>query len=186
MNVKRVAVTGFGAMGTPIAHRLLGNGWQFTAGNRSRQRVAASRVRVGGPQELVKRCLSLLARLDSPMCVGGPGTGVFSEFLALGGALGRYGRLCTKSWARCRWAEQATRRRRAIGADGYPARFALAPARKDADLVADVVSDVGRGLGPTAAGRDWPVDAEHAGRAGQDYSAVPAHDLYAATKGPQR
>ncbi|OEJ23325.1 hypothetical protein AR457_01010 [Streptomyces agglomeratus] len=73
-----------------------------------------------------------------------------------------------------------------IGAHDCPTRFEFAPARKDAGPVADVVSDVGRGTGPTAEGRDWLVDAEPAGRAGQDYSAVPAHNLYAATKGPQR
>ncbi|MFD1500901.1 hypothetical protein [Streptosporangium lutulentum] len=59
-------------------------------------------------------------------------------------------------------------------------------ARKDADLVADAVHDRGLSLGLTAEVRDQLADAERAGRDGQDYSAVVAHILHTATKGPQR
>lgn len=71
MSVKRVAVIGLGAMGSPIAHRLLGTGCRIIVWNRSPQR-----------------------------------------------------------------AKQAARRRGAIETDEYPARFALALARKDVGLVA--------------------------------------------------
>ncbi|MER5469998.1 hypothetical protein [Streptomyces sp. NPDC002685] len=93
-------------------------------------------------------------------------------------------------------AEQATRRRRAIAAHDHPARFAPAPARKDAGPVADAVRAAGpvadavgeAGLGPglTAASRDRLTDAERAGHAGQDHPAVLGHIPHATAKGPQR
>jgi 3-hydroxyisobutyrate dehydrogenase-like beta-hydroxyacid dehydrogenase len=292
--MKRVAVIGLGAMGAPIARRLLGSGCEVTVWNRSPQRVAALReagaavgasaadavrgveavvvmvtdpqallavtegeygiaagigpgavviqmstvspssvtrlanalptgtglldapvlgsvaeaasgglrILVGGPPALVERCLPLLEQLGSPLHVGelGAGTaaklvannalfgvlGVLGESLSLGGALGLSWEALHQVLGVTPLAEQATRRRRVIEADDYPARFALALARKDADLVADAVSEGGLGLGLTAAARDWLADAERAGRAGQDYSAVLAHILHAAPKGPQR
>lgn len=151
---------------------------------------------------LVERCSPLLEQLGSPLHVGalGAGTaaklvannalfsvlGALGESLALGGALGLSREALHEILDVTPLAEQAARRRRAIEADDYPARFALAPARKDADLVADAVSDRGLSLGLTAAARDWLADAERAGRAGQDCSAVLAHILHYATKGPQR
>ena len=292
--MKRVSVIGLGAMGAPIAHRLLGHGFQVTVWNRSPQRAAALhkagaavgaspaeavhgadavivmvadpqallavtdgeqgiaagvgpaavvvqmstvspssvirlahvlpagtglldapvlgsvaeaasgalRVLVGGPREPAERCRPLLAQLGETLHVGelGAGTaaklvannalfgvlGVLGESLALGGALGLSWEALHKVLGVTPLAEQAARRRHAIEADDYPARFALTLARKDADLVADAVGDGGLGLGLTAAARDWLADAERAGRACQDYSAVLAHILHAARKGPQR
>ena len=292
--MERVSVIGLGAMGTPIAHRLLDNGCKVTVWNRSPQRAAALlkagaavgaspadavreaeavivmvadpqallavtegeegiaagvgpgavimqmstvspssvtrlanalpagtglldapvlgsvaeaasgalRILVGGPQELSERCRPLLALLGEPLHVGGLGAGtaaklvannalfgvlgVLGESLALGRALGLSWEALHEVLGVTPLAEQAARRRPAIEADNYPARFALALARKDADLVADAVGDGGLSLGLTAAARDWLADAERAGRAGQDYTAVLAHILHAATKGPQR
>jgi 3-hydroxyisobutyrate dehydrogenase/2-hydroxy-3-oxopropionate reductase len=294
MSVKRVAVIGLGAMGAPIARRLLANGCQVTVWNRSPRRVAALRetgaavgaspadaargaetvivmvadpqallavtegehgiaagvlpgavvvqmstvspstvtriahalppstglldapvigsvaeaasgtlrVLVGGPQELVERCLPLLAQLGEPLRVGelGAGTaaklvannalfgvlGVLGESLALGDALGLSREALHEVLGVTPLAEQAARRRHSIDTGDYPARFALALARKDADLVAAAVTDGGLDLGLSAAAREWLVDAERAGRADQDYSAVLSHILHAATKGPQR
>lgn len=294
MSVKRVAVIGLGAMGAPIARRLLGYGCEVTVWNRSPQRAAALqeagaevgataadavrgaeavivmvtdpqallavtegeygiaagvgpgavvmqmstvspssvtrlanalptgtglldapvlgsvaeaesgglRILVGGPPALVERCLPLLEQMGSPLHVGGLGAGtaaklvannalfgvlgVLGESLALGGALGLSWEALHEVLDVTPLAEQAMRRRRVIEADDYPARFALALARKDADLIADAVSEGGLGLGLTAAARDWLADAERAGRAGQDYSAVLGHILHASTKGPQR
>ncbi|GAA1980294.1 hypothetical protein GCM10009738_68550 [Kitasatospora viridis] len=301
--MKRVAVIGLGAMGAPIARRLLGHGCEVTVWNRSPQRAVALReagavvaesaadavrgaeavivmvtdppallavtegehgiaagigpgavviqmstvspaavarladalpagtglldapvlgsvaeaasgalrILVGGPPVLAERCLPLLSQLGSPLHVGelGAGTaaklvannalfgvlGVLGESLALGGALGLSWEVLHKVLAVTPLAAQAARRRPAIEADEYPARFALALARKDADLVAEVAGEVGAvgaaddggpGLGLTAAARDWLRDAERAGRADQDYSAVLAHILHAVKKGPQQ
>jgi len=292
--VKRVAVIGLGAMGAPIAHRLLGKGCQVTVWNRSPERAATLqeagaavgvspadaargaeavivmvadpsalqavtegehgivagtgpgavvvqmstvspssvtrlaqalpagtglldapvlgsvaeaasgtlRLLVGGPRVLVERCLPLLEQLGTPLHAGvlGAGTaaklvannalfgvlGLLGESLALGGALGLSWESLHEVLGVTPLAEQAARRRRAIEADDYPLRFALSLARKDADLVADAVRDRRLGLGLTAEVRDWIADAERAGRVGQDYSAVLAHILHAATKGPQR
>ena len=83
-------------------------------------------------------------------------------------------------------AEQAALLRDAIEGDDYPARFALALARMDADFAAAAVDERQLGLGLTAAARDWLRDAERSGCSGQDYPAVLAHILHAVTKGPQR
>ena len=111
------------------------------------------RILVGGPQALVERCLPLLEQMGSPLHVGGLGAGtaaklvannalfgvlgVLGESLALGGALGLSWEALYEVLGVTPLAEQAARRRRAIEAGDYPARFALALARKDADLVAD-------------------------------------------------
>ncbi|MDH6127457.1 NAD(P)-dependent oxidoreductase [Kitasatospora sp. GP82] len=292
--MERIAVIGLGAMGAPIARRLLANGRRITVWNRSPQRAAALRetgaavgsspadaargaeavivmvadpqallavtegehgiaagvgpeavvvqmstvspssvtrlakalpagtglldapvlgsvaeaasgglrILVGGPQALVERCSPLLEQLGSPLHVGelGAGTaaklvannalfgvlGVLGESLALGGALGLSWESLHEVLGVTPLAEQAARRRGAIEAGVHPARFALALARKDADLVADAVGDGRPGLGLTAAVRDWLSDAERAGRGGQDYSAVLTHILHTATKGPRR
>lgn len=54
------------------------------------------------------------------------------------------------------------------------------------DLNVGPVTLYGRDRGLTAAAGDWLSDAERAGRAHQDYSAVLAHIPHTATKGPQR
>lgn len=292
--MKRIAVIGIGAMGAPIARRLLGYGCEVTVWNRSPRRVVALReagaavgtsaadavrgaeavivmvtdpqallavtegecgiaagiepgavvvqmstvspssvtrlahvlpagtelldapvlgsvaeaasgrlrILVGGPQALVERCLPLLERLGSPMHVGelGDGTaaklvannalfgvlGILGESLSLGTALGLSWEALHEVLSVTPLAEQAARRRPVLEADDYPARFALALARKDADLVADTVRDRGLGLGLTAEARNWLADAERAGRAGQDYSAVLPHILLTAAKGPRK
>jgi 3-hydroxyisobutyrate dehydrogenase len=294
MGVERVAVIGLGAMGAPIARRLLGTGCRIAVWNRSPQRTvplreagaavgaspadavrgadavivmvtgpqalltvsegergiaagigpaavvvqmstvspssvtrlakalptgtglldapvlgsvaeAASgglRILVGGPHALLERCSPLLEQLGSPLHVGelGAGTaaklvannalfgvlGVLGESLALGGALGLSWESLHEVLGVTPLAGQAARRRGAIEADDYPARFALALARKDAGLVAEAAGDNGLSLGLTSAARDWLADAERAGRAGQDYSAVLAHILQAAPKGSRR
>jgi 3-hydroxyisobutyrate dehydrogenase/2-hydroxy-3-oxopropionate reductase len=146
--------------------------------------------------------LPLLAQLGEPLRVGesGAGTaakpvannalfgvlGVLGESLALGDALGLPWEALHEVLGVTPLAEQAARRRQSIDAGDCPARFALALARKDAELVADAVTDGGLDLGLSAVAREWLVDAERAGRADQDNSAVLSHILHAATKGPQR
>ena len=76
-------------------------------------------------------------------------------------------------------AAQAERRRPAIAAGDYPPRFALALARKDADLIAAAAT--GRAeLRLVEATRSWLVDAEVSGLAPRDYTAILARILGAA------
>lgn len=267
--MKRVAVIGLGAMGAPIARRLLADGCQVAAWNRSPDRSSALReagamvaaspadaarraeavsVMVTGPRAvrevtegehgvaaaLVPGAVLLqmstvspssvrrLARelpagtevlLDAPVLgsvaeaasgslrilVGGPPAlveqcfamlGVLGEALVLGRAMGLSGDALYEVLSVTPLRDQAARRREAIEAGDYPARFALALARKDADLVAGAAHDLGLNLGLnlrlTAAARRWLTEAERAGRAGQDYTAVLAHILDAAAKGTDR
>jgi 3-hydroxyisobutyrate dehydrogenase len=65
-------------------------------------------------------------------------------------------------------ATQADRRRAALEANDFPPRFALALARKDADLV----SAAGPDLRVAQAARSWLADADDAGWGDRDYSAV--------------
>jgi 3-hydroxyisobutyrate dehydrogenase-like beta-hydroxyacid dehydrogenase len=65
-------------------------------------------------------------------------------------------------------AAQAERRRPALEANDFPPRFALALARKDADLV----SAAGPDLRVAQAARSWLADADDAGWGDRDYSAV--------------
>jgi 3-hydroxyisobutyrate dehydrogenase-like beta-hydroxyacid dehydrogenase len=65
-------------------------------------------------------------------------------------------------------ATQAERRRAALEANDFPPRFALALARKDADLV----SAAGPDLRVAQAARSWLADADDAGWGDRDYSAV--------------
>lgn len=67
---------------------------------------------------------------------------------------------------------QGERRRGAIESGEYPARFRLALARKDADLVAEAASAAGADLRLAEAERSWLRDAEASGLAEADYSAV--------------
>jgi 3-hydroxyisobutyrate dehydrogenase/2-hydroxy-3-oxopropionate reductase len=101
--------------------------------------------------------------------------GVLGESLALAGALGLPPHAVYDLLALTPLAAQARRRRPAIEADDFPARFALALARKDADLVRDAAAELALDLGITAASRDWLARAEEAGRGRQDYSAVISH-----------
>ena len=65
-------------------------------------------------------------------------------------------------------AAQAERRRPALEANDYPPRFALALARKDADLVSAAAPD----LRVAQAARSWLAQADDAGWGDRDYSAV--------------
>lgn len=159
------------------------------------------RILVGGSSALVEQCSPVLSRLGSVLHVGALGAGtaakllannalfgvlsVLGESLALGEALGLTPESMYEVLAATPLAAQAARRRPAVEADEYPARFALALARKDADLIAACARELALGLGVTAAARNWLTDAEVAGRAAQDYSSVLSHIRQHAKTGPQ-
>lgn len=157
------------------------------------------RILVGGPHEVAERCMPLLTLLGSPSYVGGLGAGtaaklvannalfgvlgVLGESLALGAAMGLSTPVLYDLLALTPLAAQAERRRAAIEADDHPARFALALARKDADLIATAAADLALDLGITAASRDWLIRAEDAGRGSQDYTAFLSHIVHEAKDG---
>ena len=146
------------------------------------------RIFVGGPEELVRRWLPLLSELGTPTHVGPLGSGaaaklvanttlfgsigVLGEALALAEGLGLSQETAFEVLAATPVAAQAERRRPSIENGDYPPRFPLGLAAKDAELIRQAADAAGVDLRIAAAARSWLADAERAGFAGQDYSAV--------------
>lgn len=148
------------------------------------------KVFVGGPSALYEQLRPLLTHLGEPMHVGDVGSGaaaklvanstlfgaigVLGEAVSLADALGLSREVTFDVLAASPIAAQAERRRAAIEAGDYPARFALSLARKDADLIA---AEAEADLRLAAAARSWLVEADDAGWGDRDYSAVLARIL---------
>ena len=146
------------------------------------------RIFVGGPEELVRRWLPLLSELGTPTHVGPLGSGaaaklvanttlfgsvgVLGEALALAEGLGLSQKTAFEVLAATPVAAQAERRRPSIENGDYPPRFPLGLAAKDAELIRQAGDAAGVDLRIAAAARSWLADAERAGFADQDYSAV--------------
>jgi 3-hydroxyisobutyrate dehydrogenase/2-hydroxy-3-oxopropionate reductase len=149
------------------------------------------KIFAGGPKELVDRWSPLLSDLGEVLYVGPVGAGsaaklvangilvgvigVLGEALALGNGLGLSQDVVFDVLGTTALADQAKRRRPSVESGEYPARFSLALARKDADLISEAGSDLN--LPVLSAARAWLVEAEKAGRGGEDYSAVLARIL---------
>jgi len=150
--------------------------------------AGALKLFAGGEDEPFERVLPLLQLLGEPLRVGGPGSGaaaklvanatlvgmiaLLGETLALADGLGFSRETAFDVLALTPLAAQAERRRPAIEAGDYPARFRLSLARKDADLVHEAAADAGRDLPALAAARDHLAAAERAGLGAEDYAAV--------------
>jgi 3-hydroxyisobutyrate dehydrogenase-like beta-hydroxyacid dehydrogenase len=148
---------------------------------------------VGGPAPLAERWMPLLTALGTPHHVGPLGAGaaaklvanstlfgvlgVLGEALALARGLGLADVAAFEVLAASPLAAQAERRRPAIVAGRYPARFPLALARKDAELVMQAAAAAGVDLRLARAAQSWLQDAAHAGWADHDYTAVLAQIL---------
>jgi 3-hydroxyisobutyrate dehydrogenase/2-hydroxy-3-oxopropionate reductase len=157
-------------------------------GSLSEAESGSLRIFVGGPAELVERWTPLLSELGSPRHVGPLGAGaaaklvanttlfgtlgVLGEALALADGLGLSRAAAFDVLAGTPLATQAERRRTAIESGEFPARFSLALARKDADLIAASAEDAGVDLRLAEAARAWLIDAEDSGLGERDYSAV--------------
>jgi 3-hydroxyisobutyrate dehydrogenase-like beta-hydroxyacid dehydrogenase len=157
-------------------------------GSLSEAESGSLRIFVGGPAELVERWSPLLSALGSPRHVGPLGAGaaaklvanttlfgtlgVLGEALALADGLGLSRAAAFDVLAGTPLATQAERRRTAIESGEFPARFSLALARKDADLIAASAEDAGVDLRLAEAARAWLIDAEDSGLGERDYSAV--------------
>ncbi|PZM89775.1 MAG: NAD(P)-dependent oxidoreductase [Actinobacteria bacterium] len=157
---------------------------------------------VGGPARLIERWTPMLSILGRPVPVGAAGAGtaaklvvnatafgvlaVLGESLALAHGLGLSRDAAYAALAQTPLAKQVERRRPAVDADDYPPQFALALARKDADLVANAAAAAGLALPVTIASGAWLAAAEESGRGEQDYSAVLAQILQNAPRGRLR
>jgi 3-hydroxyisobutyrate dehydrogenase-like beta-hydroxyacid dehydrogenase len=145
-------------------------------------------VFVGGPAPLAERWTPLLSALGSPTRVGPLGAGASAKLVAnatLFGTLSLLGEVVAFAdglglsrdvtfdvLVATPLAGAAERRRPSIEEGGYPLRFTLALARKDAELLTDAARTAGVDLRLLEAARHWLADAEEAGFGDQDYSTV--------------
>lgn len=162
-------------------------------GSVSEAEAGSLRIFVGGPPTLVDGWTPLLSTLGTPLHAGPLGAGaaaklvanttllatlgVLGEAVALADGLGLDRDTAYEVLARTPLAAQAARRREAVESGDYPARFSLALARKDADLIIDAAAAAGVDLRLADAARTWFVDAEAAGCGAEDYAAVLGHIL---------
>jgi 3-hydroxyisobutyrate dehydrogenase-like beta-hydroxyacid dehydrogenase len=157
-------------------------------GSLSEAESGALQIFVGGQATLFERWQPLLSELGSPLHVGPLGTGaaakllanstllgvlgVLGEALALANALGVPRDRAFEVLSKTPLAAQAEKRRPSIERGDYPPRFRLSLARKDADLIVDASAAAGTDLRLAAAVQTWMAEAEVAGLADADYSAL--------------
>jgi 3-hydroxyisobutyrate dehydrogenase/2-hydroxy-3-oxopropionate reductase len=162
-------------------------------------RAGSLAIFVGGEPDVFERARPVLDRLGSALHVGPLSTGaaaklivqttlvgtlgLLGEALALAEAFGVPRDVTFEVLAQTPLAAQAQRRRPMIEAGDYRARFALALARKDIDLVGGAAERLGLELPLARAGRGWLHEAERDGRGAEDYTALVATILaHAAAK----
>lgn len=150
-------------------------------------------VFVGGPESLVERWTPLLAALGTVRHVGPLGAGaaaklvanttlvatlgLLGEALALAQGLGLTREAAFEVLALTPLGAQSERRREAIESGEFPRRFALALARKDAELIVEAAAESGVDVRLLAAAASWFRDADEEGWGERDYSAVLARIL---------
>lgn len=148
---------------------------------------------VGASSQAFARVGPLLGALGTPRQVGPVGTGAaaklvanstlfgviatLGEALAVAEALGLERETAFDVLSVTPVAAQAERRRASVESGEYPARFKLALARKDADLLTEAAAEAGARLPVAEAARQWLAEAESAGLGARDYSAVLAQIL---------
>lgn len=157
-------------------------------GSRSEAESGSLTLLVGGPASVVERWTPLLSVLGEVDHVGPVGAGataklvannallgvtaLLGESIALADDLGLPREVTWRTLDRTPLAAQARRRRPSVDTECYPARFPLALASKDAELI---VAAADRRL--ARAIRDWLADARAAGLGADDYTAVLGHIL---------
>ena len=157
-------------------------------GSLSEAEAGTLQIFVGGDAALFERVRPLLAELGSPIHAGPLGAGAAAKLVAnltLLGTLGLLGEALALADGlglsrEATWevlegtpiAGQAERRRPAVESGDYPLRFAIALARKDADLVTEAATAAGLELPLASAARDWFSEADAAGWGERDYSAI--------------
>ena len=151
------------------------------------------KVFVGASPDDYERLEPLLAELGSPIHVGPLGSGAkaklvanltlvatltaLGEALALAEGLGLDRVATFEVLSGTRLAAEAERRRDSVRDTEFLKRFALALARKDADLVIEAARHADVDLRVVPAAREWFAKAEEEGWGELDYSAVLAHIL---------
>lgn len=150
-------------------------------------------VFVGGPDPLVERWTPLLAALGTVRHMGPLGAGaaaklvanttlvgtlgLLGEALALAQGLGLSRDAAFEALALTPLGAHSERRREAIESGEFPRRFALALARKDAELIVEAAAEAGVDVRLLAAAASWFQDADEEGWGERDYSAVLARIL---------
>jgi 3-hydroxyisobutyrate dehydrogenase/2-hydroxy-3-oxopropionate reductase len=157
-------------------------------GSISEAEAGTLKIFVGGPSELVEHWTPLLSTLGSPTHVGPLGSGaaaklvanytlfgtlgVLGEAVALAQGLGLPRDMIFEVLAATPLASQAERRRAGIETGSFPARFPLALARKDADLINEAAAAFYVDLRLAQATAAWLAVAEGSGSGDRDYSAM--------------
>lgn len=150
-------------------------------------------ILVGAEASALGRCAPLLDVLGRWTHVGPRGAGaaaklvansalfgvlvVLGEALALADALGLDPEAAYQVLERTPIAAQALRRRGAIDQGEYPPRFALAHARKDAQLIVQAAAEHDIEMRGALAALTWLADADDDGLGDCDYTAVLARIL---------
>jgi 3-hydroxyisobutyrate dehydrogenase/2-hydroxy-3-oxopropionate reductase len=145
-------------------------------------------VLVGGDEDVLDRCRSVLETLGKVVHVGSVGAGsagklvanaalfgtiaVVGEALSLGLRLGLSFDAAFDVLGATPLGAQAERRRPSLESGSYPPRFTLGLARKDADLIEAAAEAAGADLRVGRAVDSWLDDAAAAGLSDLDYSAV--------------
>jgi 3-hydroxyisobutyrate dehydrogenase len=148
---------------------------------------------VGATQKAYATWQEVLRSLGTPRLLGPPGAGtaaklvansalfgmigVLGESLKLAQALGLPTETTFDILDTTPLAAQAERRKAAITNRAYPPRFTLTLARKDADLITEAARSAGIELRLAESMHTWLTDAEEAGWATHDYTAVLGHLL---------
>jgi 3-hydroxyisobutyrate dehydrogenase/2-hydroxy-3-oxopropionate reductase len=157
-------------------------------GSLSEAEEGTLRVFVGGPAPLADRWTPLFSALGSPTYVGPLGAGasaklvanatlfgtmaLLGEVVALADGLGLSRDVTFEVLSATPLAGPAERRRPSIEGGDYAKRFALALARKDAELIIDAAREADVDVRVLEAARAWLAEAEEAGFGESDYSTV--------------
>jgi 3-hydroxyisobutyrate dehydrogenase-like beta-hydroxyacid dehydrogenase len=143
---------------------------------------------VGGPDQAVRRVAPVLSALGTVVRTGGAGAGAAAkllanaslfvavaavgELIALGRGLGLDDDVLHQVLAATPLGAEAARRRPLLDRGDYPPRFSLALACKDAQLIHEAPSVVGKHLPLVEAAHSWLTRAEAEGRGGRDYTSI--------------
>jgi len=143
---------------------------------------------VGGSQAAAERAGPLLRELGTPVHMGGLGVGsaaklvanhallgviaILGETIALADELELPRQAALEVLALTPLADQATRRRAVLDGQPFPARYRLALARKDTDLMLASMASAGPAQRILPVIRSWLAQAEDRGRGDDDYLAL--------------
>ena len=160
-------------------------------GSLSEVEAGTLKVFAAGDERVVTEWTPLLSTLGKVLYVGPVGVGaaaklvanlallgtlgVLGEALALAHGLGLEREKTFEILSSTPIAAQAERRREPFRTGGFPLRFALSLARKDADVIHAAAAAAGMDAKVVRAVAEWFAEAEQAGKGSDDYSAILTH-----------